>query len=107
MMPPVSSQDLIRISIGDVIDDFEITELIAEGATSATYRAKHRALDREVALKFIYPSVFADDSEAIEAARADAVRLARLEHPGVAPVFAAGSHAGGLYVASALPKGRT
>jgi len=103
----VSSSDLIRISPGDVIDDFEIGELIAEGGSSATFRATHRTLDREVALKFVYPSMFADDTAAIEAARADASRVARLEHPGIAPVYAAGSHAGGLYVASALPKGRT
>lgn len=99
--------DLIRISPGDVVDDFEIDELISEGAASATFRATHRTLNREVALKFVYPSMFADDTSAIEAARADASRVARLEHPGIAPVYAAGSYEGGLYVASALPKGRT
>ncbi len=43
----------------------------------------------------------------MEAARADATRMARLEHPAIAPVFAAGLHEGGLYIASAMPQGRT
>ncbi len=103
----MSSPDLIRIAPGDVVDDFEIGELIAEGGSSATFRATHRTLAREVALKFVYPAVFADDRAAIEAAQAGARRVARLEHPGIAPVFAAGSHEGGLYIASSMPKGRT
>jgi serine/threonine-protein kinase len=95
-----------RISPGDVIDDFEIAEVIATGGSSTTFRAIHRALAREVSLKFVHPAVFGDDA-AIGAARADATRVARLEHPGVAPVFAAGLYEGGLYVASAMPKGHT
>jgi hypothetical protein len=58
-------------------------------------------------LKFVYPSAFSDDTDAIDTARADASRVARLEHPGVAAVYAAGTYEGGLYVASSLPKGRT
>lgn len=103
----MSSSDLIRIAPGDVIDDFEILEVLAVGGSSTTFRATHRSLARDVAFKFVYPAVFSDDGGAIEAARADATRVARLEHPGVAPVFAAGSHEGGLYVASAMPRGRT
>jgi serine/threonine-protein kinase len=103
----VSRPDQIRISPGDVLDDFEILEVIASGGSSTTFRAKHRALAREVSLKFVHPVMFSGDGGAIDAARADATRIARLEHPGVAPVFAAGAHEGGLYIASAMPKGRT
>jgi hypothetical protein len=103
----VSGPNLIRIAPGDVIDDFEIDEMIAEGSSSATFRATHRGLDRQVALKFVYPSAFSDDTDAIDAARADASRVARIEHPSVAAVYAAGTYEGGLYVASSLPKGRT
>ena len=102
----MSSRDPIRISPGDVIDDFEIVEAVATGGSSTTFRALHRTLAREVSLKYVHPAAF-DDGSAMEAARADATRVARLEHPGIAPVFAAGLHEGGLYIASAMPKGRT
>ncbi|HEV2787335.1 MAG TPA: protein kinase, partial [Solirubrobacteraceae bacterium] len=97
----------ILIAPGDVIDGFEIIELIATGSSSTTFRALHRALAREVSLKFVHPAVFSGDSGAIDAARADATRVARLEHPGIAAVIAAGDHKGGLYVASAMPHGLT
>ncbi len=96
-----------NITPGDVIDDFRIVDVIATGGSSTTFRAEHRRLAREVSLKFVHPVVFAGDDGALEAARADAKRLARLEHPGIAPVLAAGEYEGALYVASALPQGRT
>ncbi len=101
------SSDTIRISPGDVIDDFEIAEVIATGGSSTTFRATSKALARDVSLKYVHPAVFGEDGAAIDAARADATRVARLEHPGVAPVFAAGLYEGGLYIASAMAKGRT
>ena len=99
--------DPSNISPGDIIDDFKIVEIVATGGSSTTFRATSRTLARDVALKFIHPVVFSGEDEAIEAARVDATRVARLEHPGIAPVFAAGLHEGGLYVASAMPKGST
>lgn len=103
----MSRADASAISPGDVIDDFEILEVVATGEASTTFRAQHRTLDREVSLKFLHPVVFSDERDAVEVARADASRIARLEHPGIAPVFAAGYHEGGLYVASAMPQGRS
>ncbi|MEA2151551.1 MAG: eukaryotic-like serine/threonine-protein kinase [Solirubrobacteraceae bacterium] len=102
----MASTEPIRISPGDIIDDFEIVEPIATGGSSTTFRAMHRTLAREVSLKYVHPAAF-DGGGAMEDARADATRVARLEHPGIAPVFAAGLHEGGLYIASAMPKGRT
>ena len=95
------------IAPGEVIGDFEIVEIVAVGGSSTTCRAAHRSLAREVAFKFLHPDVFAGDPAGFDAARADAVRIARLEHPAIAPVFAAGRHREGLYVASAMPKGST
>lgn len=103
----MSHHDQIRISLGDVIDDFEILEVLATGGSSTTFRATHRTLARDVAFKFVHPAVFSDDTAAIDVARADAIRVARLEHPAIAPVFAAGTHRDGLYIASAITKGRT
>ena len=103
----MSATDPIRLSPGDVVDDFEILDVIATGGSSTTFRAMNRALAREVSLKFVHPVMFSDDKRAIEAARAEAIRVARLEHPGIAPVYEAGFYEGGLYIASAMPQGRT
>ncbi|MEA2127903.1 MAG: hypothetical protein QOJ85_794, partial [Solirubrobacteraceae bacterium] len=103
----MSATDPIRLSPGDIVDDFEILDVIATGGSSTTFRAMNRALAREVSLKFVHPVMFSDDKGAIEAARAEAIRVARLEHPGIAPVYEAGFYEGGLYIASAMPQGRT
>ncbi len=99
--------DAIRLAPGDRIDDFEIIEVLAEGGTSTTFRAASTTLQREVVLKYFRPASFTEESASVEAARRDASAVARLEHPGIAAVYAAGQHAGGLYVASALPSGDT
>lgn len=103
----VSPPDAIRLAVGDQVDDFEIVEVVAEGGTSTTYRATSRTLERDVALKLFRAAAFAEEADAVRAARSDASSVARLEHPGIAPVFAAGEHGGGLYIASALSSGET
>lgn len=91
--------------IGDVVGDYTVEELLAAGATTTTYRARSAALGRPVRLKVLAAALFAAEPGARERAQADAVRAARLEHPGLAAVFSAGEHAGGLYVATALIAG--
>lgn len=99
--------DAIRLAPGDRVDDFEIVGVLAEGGTSTTYRARSAALERDVVLKYFRAAAFAGEAEALSASRTDVSAVARLEHPGIAAVYAAGQHAGGLYVASALPSGES
>ncbi|MBJ7469865.1 MAG: serine/threonine protein kinase [Solirubrobacteraceae bacterium] len=103
----MSGPDTTHVAPGGRIDDFELVEVLADGGTSTTFRARSATLERDVVLKFFRPAAFAGEAAAIEQARRDASAVARLEHPGIAPVFAAGDHAGGLYIASALPTGPT
>ena len=62
-----------------------IVDLIGQGGMGAVYRARDTLLDREVALKVIdIPACPADPLAA------EARLLARLEHPGIVPVYDAG-----------------
>lgn len=103
----VTRPDAHRVSPGDVVDDFRLDDTLAEGGTSTTFRATSLTLERTVSLKYFHPETFLGDGPSLERARRDAASIARLEHPGISSVFAAGEWRGGLYVASALPSGPT
>lgn len=109
MQGPVSHPDATRLAPGDVVDDFEIQAVLADGGTSTTYQAVSRSLGRAVELKVFRPATFSGGTEAgvLAQARRDASGVARLEHPGISPVFGAGEHEGGLFLASAPPSGQT
>ncbi len=68
--------------------DYDLLEEIGPAGTAVVYAARDRQLGREVALKvFNSPQTSAADAhKMLEQARI----LARLDHPGIAPVYAAG-----------------
>ncbi len=68
------------------LDRFRLLEPIGQGGMGTVYRAHDRELDREVALKVLsHPG-----REAAERMMREARIIARLEHPGIVPVYAAG-----------------
>jgi serine/threonine protein kinase len=69
-------------------DRYEIVEPVARGGMGTVYRARDRTLDRIVALKVISPTAVGAD--AIARMRREARVLARLEHPGIVPVYDVG-----------------
>ena len=75
--------------VGTAIAGFEIEKLIGIGGMSLVYSATERFPHRRVALKFIRPERLT--AAAQRRLRVEAEALARLEHPNIARVFAAGS----------------
>ena len=65
---------------------YDLLEPIGRGGMGIVFRARDRALDREVAIKVTAWSTAAD----AERLRAEARILARLEHPGIVPVHDVG-----------------
>ena len=63
----------------------EIQALIGRGGMGVVFRARHRALDREVALKILSPSVAADRAFSDRFQR-EARALAKLQHPNIVAV---------------------
>lgn len=79
---------------GTILGDYELGELIGEGAMGLVYRARQlRPLQREVALKIIRPGL--DTRHAIARFEMERQALAAMEHPGIAKVFDAGMTAAG------------
>ena len=88
----VGAQLILHRSFADaaprVGHEYEIVEIIGAGGFGLICRATQLALRRSVALK-LFPLGVADDSGVREALR-EARSLARLEHPNIVTVYAAG-----------------
>jgi WD40 repeat protein len=70
---------------GTVIDDFTIVGVLGAGAAGVAYVARQADPPRDVALKVLRPSRGADARRRFEL---EADVLARLDHPGIATVYA-------------------
>ena len=88
------------------VGKFEIIELLGGGGFGMVYLARDRTLNRQVALKLARSSVLADPDLKNRFVR-EAEALARLEHPGIIPVYEAGEHEGTCYLAVGYCDGPT
>ena len=85
-------------------DRYLLESLIGRGGTAEVWRATDRALDRQVALKLVTASGGEDAHRVGDEARL----LARLNHPGLVPVYDAGTdEAGRPWVVMELVVGET
>tara|TARA_R110002072_G_scaffold2288_6_gene18906 strand:- start:548 stop:2494 length:1947 start_codon:yes stop_codon:yes gene_type:complete len=83
----------LRAEIEARLPDLELLELLGRGGMGSVFRARQRKLDREVALKVVYPEPehhqeFADRFER------EARALARLNHPNLVSIFDYGQDGG-------------
>lgn len=69
-----------------VIKGYVLGEKIGEGNFAAVYSARQQAVDREVAIKIIYPA-FANHPVFIRGFEAEARLVAGLEHPYIVPLY--------------------
>jgi serine/threonine protein kinase len=84
-----------KISIGTVLDGkYEITGVLGEGAMGVVYVARHKRLQRTVALKTLR-SEFAAEAELIERFEREARAASAIGHPNIVQVFDAGGDLGG------------
>ncbi len=106
---PRSSRLLGRI--GDDVPfrkfgNYELIEVIAHGGMGVVYKAKQIGLNRTVALKMILTGAFADDEE-IKRFYQEAEAAAKLDHPGIVPVYDVGCCDGQHYYSMAFIEGKS
>src|SRR5262249_15593569 len=71
--------------VGQTVGKYRVLEPIGRGGMGTVYRALDETLDREVAIKVLNPEL--GDAEVARRFRAEAVTVARLNHPGIATIY--------------------
>jgi len=89
---------------GQTIGEYEIHGILARGGMGVVYRARHRTLNRVVALKLISS---ADQTSPLFLQRfqLEAEAAARLEHPNIIPIYAVGEDEGRHFLSMKLVEG--
>src|SRR5260221_7250860 len=70
--------------VGRQLGDYQLEALLGSGGMAEVYRARELALGREVAVK-VLPASLAHDRSYVERFRAEAQRVAALQHPHIVP----------------------
>ncbi len=86
LTPASPSQPLPVEHLAERLPELEQFELIGRGGMGAVYKARHRKLERPVAVKVLNPVLSGDASFAERFAR-EARTLAQLDHPNVVRVY--------------------
>src|SRR5262245_48503098 len=75
----------MALAVGTRLGPYEILSLLGAGGMGEVYRARHRKLERDVAIK-ILPEALAADPDRIARFEREAKTLAALNHPGIAHI---------------------
>ena len=104
---PASGSAGAQAPIPHVLGRFRVLGEIARGGMGVILRAYDPSLDRELAIKLLSPEILAD-SEAGRRFAQEARVVSHLHHPGIIPVFDAGTLPDGRsYFAMPFVEGRT
>lgn len=80
-------------TVGSIIGNFEVLSVLGKGGMGIVYKARHRTLNRVVALKMILHGLHGG-STAIQRFLSEAQAVAALQHPGIVQIFEIAEHEG-------------
>ncbi len=87
-------------------DRYEIHKRVGRGGMADVFLARDRLLDRQVAIKVLFPE-FAVDPNFVERFRREAQAAANLSHPNIVNVYDWGKYEGTYFIAMEYVHGRT
>ena len=83
---------------GQQFGEYELLDEIARGGMGVVFKARHRKLDRVAAIKMILGGKFSGEEE-LQRFHIEAAAAAKLDHPGIVPVYEVGEAEGQAYFA--------
>ena len=95
-----------RTPIGTSVAQYELRALLGAGGMGEVYEAYDRELDRFVAVKLLRPEL-AGSGVVVERLVRESRLMAKVVHPSVITVYAAGRHEDAGYIAMELVRGAT
>ena len=87
-------------------DRYEIHKRIGRGGMADVFSARDLLLDRQVAVKVLFPE-FATDANFVERFRREAQSAASLSHPNIVNVYDWGKYEGTYFIVMEEVQGRT
>ena len=98
----VTELDLVRDQLKD---EYEILEELGRGGMAIVFKARERQLERDVAIK-VLPFSLAFDKEFVERFQREARTSAKLEHPGIIPIYRVGKNGRVIYFVMKFLRGQ-
>ncbi len=91
-------------SPGKDFGDYVLLKELARGGMGIVYRARHKELNRIVAIKMIISGEYSSELD-VQRFQLEAKAAAQLDHPGIVPIYEINSHQGQPYFAMKLVEG--
>ena len=91
--------------VGQKVGKYNVVSRLGRGGMGTVYKAVDETLGREVAIKCLNSDL--TESEVLKRFRAEAVALARLNHPNIATIFELTEHEGQLLMVMEFVRGET
>ena len=96
----------MSLSPGDQLGPYRIVEEIGRGGMATVYKARHEALERDVAIK-VLPEFLAEQEDFRERFQQEAVAVAHLRHPSILAIHDYGEEDGVTYIVNEYVNGGT
>ena len=94
--------DLVRDQLKD---EYEILDELGRGGMAIVFKAREKQLERDVAVK-VLPFSLAFDKEFVERFQREARTSAKLEHPGIIPIYRVGKSGRVIYFVMKFLRGK-